>query len=308
MTEISEYLFRAYDLAWVPVNKMLDSAFLSAVFGSLAGAYFGARAAQALAARKQDKDELTKHIKATGYAVTLATSVLDFFVGTKKQQVLGITQRYKAMKSAYEDYQKGVANGSIPAGTIVRLQVDMTISSIVNAPVEVLRTQLVEKMQLRRSRPIRLQMALEQSAQGLTEFLHKRNAWVSNYETKRIAPKDLAAKLFGIPVDGVTDMTFPTCIQGLEEHCNDAVFFAHLLCQDIQQHARELRDEYVKKYGSPAPGTPTITYEELIAEGLIPPDSEYETWFTGFKDAPPYRNRYQRVWDWIKELFVPTKV
>jgi hypothetical protein len=103
-------------------------------------------------------------------------------------------------------------------------------------------------------------------------------------------------------------MIYSSTIKGIEDHCNDTVFFSHRLCLDLQEHAKELQDQYRKQFGMPVPGSPTIDYKELIELGLIPPDSEYENWFTGFQDGAVYRNRYQRVWDWIKEVFVPTKV
>jgi hypothetical protein len=308
MTEITDYIFWAFDLVWLPLAPLFESAFLSSVVGALGGAYFGARAAQELAARKQDKDELKKHIRATSYAITLATALVGFFVGTKKQQVMGITQRYKELHDSYNNFMAGKADGSIPANTQLHLQLDMSVLSTASAPVEVLRTQLVEKIQVRRSRPIRLQLAMEQSAEGLNEFIHKRNQWIENFRANPVQGNQLPAKLFGISVDGVTDMTYPACIQAIKEHCDDAVFFSHLLCCDLQAHGKELRDEYIRRYGKPAPSTTTVSFADVIAEDLIPPDSQYQSWFTGFIEAPMHQNKYQRVYDWIKEVFVPTKV
>jgi hypothetical protein len=203
MTEITDYMFRAFDLVWLPLAPFWESAFWISLVGSLGGAYFGAKAAQDLAARKQDKDELTKHIKATNHAVILSSALFELFVGTKRQQVIVMLERHKHLKDTYDNYMAGLANGSIAPGGQLTLPVDMTALSIVTAPVEVLRTLLVEKLQIRRARPIRLQMAMEQSAEGLTQFMAKRNDWISHYQVKPIPANYLPAKLFGVRMNGV---------------------------------------------------------------------------------------------------------
>lgn len=299
--ETMDYMFQLFDFAWIPFSKVLESAFLSAVFGSLAGAYFGARAAQDLAANKQDKDELVKHIKASNYAINLCSSIVEFFANLKQQNITKMVNHQTQLKQTYDAFQAGIRDGSIAKGSELHLELNMGVLSVYEPPVEVLRKQLVERIQVRSARPMRLQIAMEQSAQGLANFIRQRNAWNMEYRERPFPIKELPNKLFGLPYpSGNIDMTYPSCLEAIETHCDDALFLSHLLSLDLQTHARLLRAEYIKRFGQPAPSMQTSTYATLIANKVIPPDGSYKDWFTNFSEEPAYRSRSQRAFDWVK--------
>lgn len=309
MTEITDYLFRAFDLVWLPLAPFFESAFWISLVGALGGAYFGAKAAQDLAARKQDKDELTKHINATNYAIILCSSVLEFYIGLKRQHVMRMVEHQKMLRTTFDTYHAGLRDGSIAKGGELALPLDMEVLTIFTPPLSVLRTQLVEKVQVTRSRVIRLHMAMEQSAQSLAEFFSMRNQWINDYRRAPFPDNELPNRLFGIPYkSGNIDASYPSCLDGIAAHCDDAIFFGHLLCIDLQEHAKELRQQYIKGYGLPAPRMQTVAFEKSIEEGVIPDKARYESWFTNFETFPPYRTKSQRVVDWFKHKLKPNKL
>jgi hypothetical protein len=251
--EFMEYLYQGQEIAGSQFDKILNSAFLSAVFGSLAGAYFGAAAAQKLAARKQDKDALLKHINSTNSAIVLSSTTLDLFLVMKKEQIYGMIQHHKQMQQMCEQ-AIAIARRGQPMPEVL-FEMNLQTTALIDSPVLTLRTHIFENLQVTRPRILRLQLGLEHAVQGFHYAQTKLNEWIANYSKAPPPAHQLPHILFGYPYeDGGSDNTYPTMLEAIQNYSNDSIFYAHLLTLDLQRHGKELQHQYVKRFGLPTPG------------------------------------------------------
>src|SRR5688500_8489592 len=89
---------------WENAKLFGNSAFTTSLIGALAGAFAGAVAAQRVAERSKRREELTKELRNTNAAITLAFSIVNGALAVKKQHVIELKGAYDAEVARHMDF------------------------------------------------------------------------------------------------------------------------------------------------------------------------------------------------------------
>lgn len=86
-------------------------------------------------------------------------------------------------------------------------------------------------------------------------------------------------------------------IKAIYDYTNDFVFFSVILCEDLQEHTKNLIKRYKKGLSGNPPKLSNFDFSAPRKDGFIPPNEEYEKWLAGFPKVKPHEKK-----SWIRVL------
>jgi hypothetical protein len=261
------------------------AAFLNSNFtAALAGAFAGAMAAQAIANRAKEREALRQEIRSTNAAIMVALTICNAGLALKKQLVMEICERYAAKRKELEAFQTLRARGE-PVG-VFKVQADLRTVQMPIVPVDVLRTQMYEKISAT-GRPLALMAALAGSVGALSDVLQKRTELIERFRALGDDHPDLLALYLGQPYGpGHVSEEFPDTVEAMHRLTDDVIFFSQLLATDLIAHGNQALDQYKKIAKAKGEKISSVDFTEAHQNGLMPDPANYDDWLKGFLTAP----------------------
>lgn len=269
-------------ITWETVTGFLNSNFTAALAGALAGAL----AAQRIGDRGKQRDAMLQEIRCTNAAIMVTFTICNAGLALKTQFTKDIYETYIAKKAALKEFHRMRASGQQPADLPFEFQADFRALQMPVVPIDVLRTQVYEKISAL-GRPLALVAALVGSIASLTDVIHKRNALIERFQ--RLDPEgyaQLPAFYFGLPYGpGHVSTEFADTIESLHRLNDDVIFFSELLGQDLMTHGSQVLGEYRKIAKVKKEKISAVDFTEPRNQGLMPDAANYTDWLEGFPTA-----------------------
>ena len=257
---------------WEWIKTFLNSAFFTAGFGALAGAYF----AQRIAERAAQKNELTREIRDTNAATSITYKIWNSLIEVKKnitpQRRYFLSKRNKIIQ-AKEENQHGELSSPIEA------YVDLRALTTPTFPIEIFEKRMFESLSLQ-GRPLIAAGALIESLYNLCITNENRNDLIKEFKGKISRPDGISQELyFGLPAsNGDVDSRYKDLLDGLFQSADEGMYFCQLLFGDLQKHGRKLIAEYKSQYRSKAPKLVTIDFNQVDDLSWLPNTNNYKSW------------------------------
>lgn len=274
--------------SWENFKSLLNSAFTTSLIGALAGAYAGARAAQHIADRSKTRDDISKEINNINAAITILSTLTSSLLNLKKQHVLQLLINHKRDYERLLDIRTRRSTGQLQGNAQNNIHLDLQslpkFSLLQHLPQEIIFTKISVA-----GRPLSLAYALSQSTSHLNDFIEKRNILIEDFK-KNIFPQ--GAKIeevyFGIPRQtGQINTEYPDTLNAIRLYLDDSIFFASLLCEDLEKYGKELLKTNRKILKNPKQRIANLDLSQPRKDGLIPDKENYKTWFTSFRSYQP---------------------
>ncbi len=290
-TELNAWIRSCWEMTlcyvpWTDIKAFGNSNFFTALAGSLAGAFAGAYIAQRIANRNKDRDELLKEIRNTNAAITLSVGICNSAVNMKQQNIKSLKEDFMTARAELleirQKYQPGVIQGDSELHKF-NFKFDLRALPMPQLPTETLQKQIFEKLSVG-NRPLSAVVSLIESTTLLREAIEKRNQLIEQY-TAESAFKDplFYLRYFGLSYsEDPVDLVYPNLVDAIYSYADDAIFFSHLLCDDLSESGRELSAEFKKNFGKGAPPVNKANFEKPLTAGLLPGNEAYADWLNGF--------------------------
>lgn len=270
---------------WSQIPEVARS-LLSAGVGVLFGAW--------IASRAQSKRTIVSELHALRSAHALCFSIVNKALSMKKQQVRPLRV---ALNDALAVHAAYVQN---PQGFLLA-QLDLRTMSQVKFPSQALEKLILERCFLGSEATATL-VAVMDATEDLRQSLDLRNELVTEFRKNPPAEHlQRVERYLGLPTaEGHRDERIKSNILALYAQTDDCIFFARRLNDHILHAENRLRRSKGWKYW--LPGRKLKPIEWTKAEDLLPLDSAYKAWTSGFvKD----QSWIERVAYRLKQLVKP---
>ncbi|MDD2135656.1 hypothetical protein [Pseudomonas kurunegalensis] len=260
--------------SWLPrlseLESLGNSSFFTTVFGALAGAYFGAWAAQKIAKRSKRADELIKEIRSCNLGISLA--IYTFEIARSLHDAVDPlrTNYQRAFKAHLDAQEKGER--------LTNPRYELEGWSIVRPPVDALRKILYEDITAS-TNALRAMPSLDHAVDSAITAVNTRNALLEDFRHRRFPESfGLYEMYFGMVVKGEMHRDYPDTISHLGDASDEMLFFSEVLCKELHQHACSLREEHRAYSKDPVVirmlklGDKSEAYQVIIRE-------KYSSWF-----------------------------
>jgi gas vesicle protein len=271
-------------LAWSDVIEFFNSNFASSLMGALAGAFAGAVAAQRIADRAKQREALLEEIRSTNAAIIVAFTVCNAGLALKKQFTKDIYETYKAKKAELHEFNQRRTQRLQPADLPFEFQADLRTLQMPAVPIDVLRTQLYEKISAP-SRPLAMVAALAGSIASLANIVDRRNTLIEKLRNLEGSPQ-LAPLYFGMPYGpGHVSTEFADTIESLHSVNDDVIFFSDLLGRDLVAHGKRILGDYHKIAKVKEEKIHSVEFSDAREQGLMPDAAHYADWLKGSRNT-----------------------
>jgi hypothetical protein len=251
--------------------SLLESNFTTA----LAGAFFGAWAAQKSAEKDNQKRRIIDEIRGTNAAIMASFGIANAYLGLKKQHVRDLVLEYQKQVKDHEAFVAAWQAKSIPPSESFHYEANFHIIYPVHTSIDTLQNILFEKLSAS-GHPIALVMALKQSIDNINSSLEARNAFIKECQSGARSDHEIACAYFGVmDQNRRVDGRYPSSLTGILGSTDECIFFSVQLCAALEKHAQELRDLLGKK----TPKIVKIDFSKSKDADLFPADDDFKDWF-----------------------------
>jgi hypothetical protein len=256
--------------------------------GSLAGAYAGAYAAQKIALRAKVRDEVVREVRNLNAAISLAAGVASSAFNLKAQHIVDIHATYVAERERFAVWTKKRSTGEVQGDGRFELKLDLRTAPTLNTPIDVL-SPLVYGSVSATGRPLNLCAALAGAIQNLNVAIAQRSQLIETIKAGQLpAGADLVSLYLGLPYGGGhVNQEFGDYLAGIASYVDDVIFFSTQLCADLTKYGEELITRHKKNFKLGTLSVSRTDFSEQQAAHLLPDESRYQTWFTGFQKREP---------------------
>ncbi|WP_411885739.1 hypothetical protein [Polaromonas sp. YR568] len=270
-------------LKWEDIKAFANSNFTTALLGSMAGAYFGAHAAQTIAERSKARDELLKEIRATNAAIMQSFGICNTLLAFKGQHAKRLKDDFDANLGRVQEHERQLRAGELPPDARLKLVFDLMFLQPLDLPADTLQKHASEKITLN-GRPSSLVAAVATACNSLRFSTEQRNQILAGYrQTNAEADPDFANRYLGLEITPRrVDRVYADTLKAIYDQTDDGIFFSHLLCSDLAVHGESLLVMYRKKGGTDAPNINKVDFEIAHTRGLMPNADNYPDWTTAF--------------------------
>lgn len=226
--------------SWLSWPAFLDKfewfPFFMATVGALAGAWFGARAAQKFAKSSRSEDELIKEIRSCNLGISLAIYTFEI-VRSLNEIVHPLHTNYlRALRDHLDAQSKG--------GRLANPRYELEGFSVVTPPIDALRKIVYEDITAS-TNALRAMPSLEHALESAKTAIEARNNLLENFRHKRFPDGfDLYGMYFGAIVGEEAHRDYPDTVKHLGDATNEMLFFSELLCIELHRHACALREQH----------------------------------------------------------------
>jgi len=279
---LSTKIHPLFDAYWPSVEKFFDSGFFTAIVGTFIAAYAGARAAQLIAEKTRNRDELLRELRVTNATTMVAFGICNTLLSAKKQHIKTLKDQFDQQRVLTREVLAKQQQGQ--AG-VVEFHADYRTLTPLALPLSILQTQIFEKLSLH-GRPIALVTTLIQSMDGLNVAIAKRNELIESYKKSTLPHNQLLALYFGFSFGGQVNQEYPDLLEAIYRQTDDGIFFGAQLCQELSEHGDLLAASFKKLFGKGAPRIAKPDFSKARDAGLLPNDGDYADWFNMFAKRP----------------------
>jgi hypothetical protein len=267
---------------WETVRGFLNSAFISAFLSALAGAGLGVWGAQRLAERAARRRELLDALSQSNALIVLATTISNQALSIKKQHIAPLSTAYFEERKDAETTNDILLRGGTP-GRVVPFKAELVHITPLTVPIEALKN-LAYSAQLMPGRALALVAMVELSLTELSHAIGMRSEQIERFKNKEAPTELFVQSYFGLRRrDGNTDSLYHDCMVAVTQYTDDVAFFATELSEDLQAHARRVREKLLKLTKDAGKVT-TVDFSVPRELGLMPPRENYVSWLSGFKN------------------------
>lgn len=283
MTSTAMTYSHLIDLAhetWEFAKAFANSAFASAFLSALAGAGLGVWGAQRVAERANRAKELLESLRQANAVIVLATTIANHAFSLKRQYINPLSERYFKDREIALSHQASILKGESPEPVV--FQAEMTKITPVVVPIDALKN-LVYSAQLMPGRALALVAVVEQTVSELTHAIGLRTDLIDAFRSESLPEHIFCFDYYGMRrEDGNTNSLYHDAMVAITKYTDDLGFFAVELADEMQLHARAVREKLVKLHKD-APMANSVDFAAARESGLIPPRENYESWLSGFK-------------------------
>ena len=281
---------------WQGTKDFFNSAFFTSALGALAGAWAGALAAQKIAKRDKHSDELVAKIRDTNAALAIVFSMVNSFLGLKKQHVKEMVDSHKEETVKVKELELRRRTGFTQGNMPYRFEAKMRTLEPMSAPTEQLFQLLLTKLTIT-NRPLSFAMMLTATLDRFNGAIKTRNALIQQFKAEDY-PRGAALLhlYFGLPYAGShVNEEYPSVLYGIGSYLDDLIFFSKQLNDDLTAYGHELIKRYEKEVGKKDLRLSSTNFDTLEARGLIPDASKYESILSAFQKREPKSSWRKRV-------------
>lgn len=257
--------------------EYLNSNFITAIVGSLAGAFFGAWGAQKIAENAKRKDELIEEIRNVNMALATSFYIWNMFLNLQSQFLKQMCDEYEERRQSWIQSNN---NQDIPMGFDFRIVAPMDL------PIALLQTQVFEKLSMK-SRAHGAMLTLKESIVGLniafehrTELIHKLRQFTES-DKARIFHTYFGTK----ESNGHYDESFPDVMAALQNHIAGGIFFSAMLCKDLKKYGDEVFLKYSTSYPKDAANISVAHVDLSAGDDFMPDESDFAEWLKVFPEG-----------------------
>jgi hypothetical protein len=282
-------------------NSSFGAATISALIGSLAGAWGGALAAERIAAKRRVREQLLLEINQTNAAIELSHMICSAHLNLKEQHVREAWEDYQAKRRRVHAHHEGLRNGEIAPGTVLDIgQLDLRTLDVVRAKIEPLQGLVLGGLSLK-GRPRPLVAILGQTMESLNNSIVSRNQMILAMRASNASLNERVAFYFALPREGFLDETFAGTMEAVHKQTDDCIYFSWRLCEDLTRHGKRVRAQFLKRQlKGPVPRIQTVLWKDVEAKGLLPAVVIYKSWEEGFLERVPETDgRRLRKWWYV---------
>ncbi len=271
-------------VTWENVKAFGNSNFFVALVASAAGAFAGAYTAQRIAERSKVRDELVKEIRHTNAAIMLSFNICNSMLALKKQHVKRLKETFDSSKNEALAYLR---DKNRPANMAFAFKADLgSLPTPSRQPTDALQRQVFDNLSAG-GRPLSLVTALIDVVGLLSGVIEKRNQLIERFRaTSAETNPDFPSLYFGLPYGGGNvNLEYATSVDAIYSYTDDAIFFSHLLCQDLNEHGNLVLATLKKRFRGATPKVNKGDFAKSFEAGLMPPAEAYADWTDAFVKA-----------------------
>lgn len=271
-------------LTWENVGAALNSAFTTSLVGALAGAFFGAMAAQRIAVRTKRVDQLLDQVRMANTAIMASFAYCNHLLAFKRQHVRPLYESFSAQKRDLAEFHRMRDAGNIPKEQPFQFNADLRTVQMPLLPVAAIERLLFERLSVS-GRPLALAIQLAGVSASLGDMTERRLLLIEGF--KQLPQQGVVAMYFGLPFGGRVSTEFADVLEAMHRLTDDGIFFSKLLCEDLVQLGNKSLDEYKKLSKQSSEKVAELDFTIARDGGLLPDEAEYQDWLRGFKKARP---------------------
>jgi hypothetical protein len=261
-------------------------------WGTLVTAAFGAFTGGWIASRAFTKRAVVAELNGLSAAQTVCFAICNRFVGLKRQLVLPMKQRFDKVQS---EHKKFLNKPKATRGAFT-FAADFQTLTPLTTPAEALQKMIFEKTSIRGRALVAVVdlVAIIESLRLTIEARTELSSEIRNRKDKTDA--DIAALYLGIKTsDGHIDERYRTNLEAIYLQTDDCIFFSRTLASDLVTYGNSLRRRYLWRYWLWLPKMQDADWSMANASGLLPPDSQYDSWLCGFRTLSKWQRFKARI-------------
>ena len=252
----------------------------------LAAAFAGAFTAQNIAERNRRREDVLKELRSTNAAISLAFAICNAGIALKRQNIAPLRKQYDESKEALLEFKRRRKAGEIPRDQPFESEINARVLHVPKLDAGTLRAHVLDRINVA-GRPLHLAVVLDDAATALTAMMEQRNQQV--VEMQQAGGQQAAGfmnRYFGLPTEDGVDERYGNVLHAMADSVDDLIFFAQLLCKDLEQHGKRVLDRYPRRFfvfrEAHLPRIQQINFEKPTEQGLVPGPQKYADWLTAF--------------------------
>lgn len=271
-------------LNWDIAKAFLNSGFMTSLIGALAGASAGALAAQKIASRSKDQEEILAQIRSTNVAITLCVGVCNVFLGLKRQHIKDLYENFQRKRQEARDLLEKVEAGEIQNPEPFEFKADFRTLQMPKVPNDVLRNQIYQKLSVS-GRPLSLVATIDGALSSLSYAMETRNRLIEHFKNSAYPNEVLGPLYFGLPFgEGHVNSEYADILEAINTYTDDLIFFSELLAKDLRTHGELHLRTLSKKYKATGITVTSFDFSTPRDQGLMPNAEDYADWLRGFRE------------------------
>jgi len=274
---------------WDATKKFGESNFATALVGSLAGAFFGAWAAQRSAAKAKRYDELLAEIRNTNAAAILLYQIAGSHLGLKKQHVKALHDSYLEGMNNWQLFDAARRSGTVPPQQVFQFNADLQMLRPLRSPADEVQKLVFSQTSL----PPQILVGtstLFSTMQSLDECLKGRNDLIDEWKKRGIGVSPW--EYFATPRDNVVDARYKSYVEAIYSQTDDVIEFSKTIADKLYGHAISIRSVLRSEYREPGPPISRLDYSHL--KEYFPPSEEYADFRKSFEVKGPVATPWYR--------------
>ena len=252
-----------------------------ALIGGGFGAYFGAWGAQKIIESQKGRAESLKDLNNLNVAITLSYNICNALINSKKQFIRDLKRKYEEEKAQLAQHSQGIKAGTVLKAAPFKAAFNLQTLPVPKLPLESLGSILFDRLALP-SGFITVYSTLNLTCDSLWLSIDRRNELIEIYKARGGPTLE---EYFGLlDSTGRINEDYPSLVNAIYSQTDNAIFFSHLLCNELGQYAKSAEGNFKKSYGSGAPKVVMIDWSIAEAGGLLPNAGGFQEFLAMFKE------------------------